>query len=344
MNESIISILPGNEGDFLSLHGIYRGGIDLIKAVQVIENPVLTAFMKILTTLGTEYVYILITLFVFWCVSEKKGVRLGMLILLSAWINGFLKFLLKHPRPYHLDPSVGLAFESSYGIPSGHAQLSLVFWVLIASWYGGKRKTAVKTAAILFTLLIGFTRLYLGVHFPTDLLAGWFLGALILALYFFLETPVTALLNRGIPGIVPGGPRLRMICAALIALGMNALFPQDTSLGGLFLGFCAGYNLMLKHSPFSAGPGGEQTAGNLIRLGLRYLAGLAGTVCIYLGLRLLLPGESSLWAPLGGGLSPYYSLSRFLQYGLLGIWTTWGTGGVFLRLNLAERRAECSGG
>ncbi|MDR2102475.1 MAG: phosphatase PAP2 family protein [Treponema sp.] len=345
MNESAASILPGNEANFLSLHGIYRWGIELIQAVQGIENPILTALMKIITALGTEYVYILITLFVFWCVNEKKGVRLGILILLSAWTNGFLKFLLKQPRPYHFDPSVGLAFEPSYGIPSGHAQLSLVFWFLIASWYGGRGKRAVLTAAILFTLLIGFTRLYLGVHFPTDLLAGWFLGMLILVLYFFLEAPASAVLNGGIPGIFPGGPRLRMISAALTVLGMNALFPQDTSLGGLFLGFCIGYNLMLRYRPFSAAPGEAGQKGGLIRLGLRYLLGLAGTGCAYLILKALLPGESSLWAAssLGNSLSPYYSLSRFLRYGLLGIWVTLGTGGIFLRLNLAERRIICSG-
>jgi hypothetical protein len=287
--------------------------------------------MKFLTALGSEYVYILVILFIFWCVDEKKGFRLGVLVILSAWVNSCLKFLFKQPRPYNLDPAVGLAFEPSYGIPSGHAQLSLVFWFLIACWYRGRGKGAVRMGALFFTLAIGFTRLYLGVHFPTDLLAGWLLGGLSLALYFILETPLTRAFNSGFSGTDSGGIRLRMISAALIALFMNALYPQDTSMGGLFLGFCAGYNLMVKYFPLSTGPKiGDKKTGPLFFC-LRCLLGFAGGALIFLGLRALLPGGSSLWpeSPHWGIGSPYYELGRFLRYGLLGLWAAAGTAWAF---------------
>jgi membrane-associated phospholipid phosphatase len=331
MNESIVSILPADNNGFFTLYGIYRWGIDFIKGVQVIENPFLTAFMKGLTFLGTEWVYALIILLVLWCGDEKKGLRLGVLILLSAWMNSFLKFFLKQPRPYNLDPSVGLAFEPSYGIPSGHAQLALVFWGLMACWYRGRRKGAVRIAALLFILMLSFTRIYLGVHFPTDLLAGWFLGGITLVLYFFLEEPLTRVMGGKSSGTAPGGTRLRMISAALIALIMNALYPQDTSLAGIFLGFTAGYNLMLKYAPFSAGT--ERP--HIVRLVLRYFLGVAGTALVYLVFRALLPGEASLWAefPLWGFASPYYELSRFLRYGLLGLWAALGAPWMFTRID-----------
>jgi membrane-associated phospholipid phosphatase len=335
MNEGVISILSADNINFFSLYGIYRWGIDLIKGIQVIENPLLTVFMKGLTFLGTEYVYILITLLVLWCVNEKKGLHLGVLILLSAWANSLLKFVLKQPRPYNLDPSVGLAFESSYGIPSGHAQMSLVFWGLIACWYQGRGKGAVRLAAVLFTLMLGFTRLYLGVHFPTDLLAGWLLGGIILVLYFILEKPVATVLSGEFSGAAFGEIRPRMISAALIALLMNALHPQDTSLSGLFLGFAVGYNLMQKYAPFSAGTktGGEKP-GTAYQV-LRYLLGLTGAALVYLGLRAILPGESSLWAefPLWGFASPYYQLGRFLRYGLLGLWAALGAPWIFTQID-----------
>ncbi|MDR3166613.1 MAG: phosphatase PAP2 family protein [Treponema sp.] len=341
MNEGIINILPADGTKFLSLYGVYRWGIEFIKAIQVIKNPVLTGLMKFLTALGTEYVYILVVLFVFWCVDKKKGFRLGTLVILSAWVNDVLKFFFKQPRPYNLDPAVGLAFESSYGIPSGHAQLSLVFWFLLASWYRGRRKGAVRIAALFFTLVIGFTRLYLGVHFPTDLLAGWLLGGIILALYFVLEAPLTAIFTVGFPGMVSGGTRLRMICVALIALGMNTLHPQDTRLGGLFLGFGLGYNLMLKYLPFSGGPETGGKKNSPLVFGLRYFLGLIGAAVFYLGSRILLPGESSLWAesPRWGIMSPYYELGRFLGYGLLGLWATLGAVWVFTQIDqkIADR-------
>ncbi|MDR2102069.1 MAG: phosphatase PAP2 family protein [Treponema sp.] len=327
MNEEIIKLLPADGTKFLSLHEIYLWGIEFIRAVQVIKNPVLTGFMKFLTALGTEYVYILLVLFIFWCVDKKKGFRLGTMVILSAWVNSVLKFLLRQPRPYNLDPAVGLAFESSYGIPSGHAQLSLVFWFLLASWYQGRRKGAVRIAALCFTLLIGFTRLYLGVHFPTDLLAGWLLGGIILTLYFVLEAPLTA--------VFTGGARLQMISVALITLGMNALHPQDTRLGGLFLGFGLGYNLMLKYLPFAGGPETGDKKSSPLMSGLRCLLGFAGAAVFYLGSKLLLPGASSLWAesPLWGILSPYYELGRFLGYGLLGLWAALGAVWVFTQID-----------
>jgi membrane-associated phospholipid phosphatase len=335
MNENIAGILTADEINPISIHGIYLWGVELIRDIQVIENPALTAFMKFFTSLGAEYVYILVALFVLWCVDEKKGFRLGALAILSAWVNSALKFLFKQPRPYDLDPLIGRAFESSYGIPSGHAQLSLVFWFLIAWWYQGRGKGAVRIAALFFTLAIGFTRLYLGVHFPTDLLAGWLLGGITLVLYFLLEPPLTRFFTGGVAGIVSGSIRLRIISAALIVLVMNALHPQDTSLSGLFLGIGVGYNLMLKYVPFFVTSKTGKPSPGPVLFGLRYLLGLAGAALVYLGLRAILPGESSLWAesPFWGFASPYYELGRFLRYGLLGLWAALGAPWVFTQID-----------
>jgi membrane-associated phospholipid phosphatase len=333
MNEDIVGILTADETNPLSLHGIYRWGLELIRGIQVIENPALTAFMRFFTALGTEYVYILVTLFILWCVDEKKGFRLGILIILSAWANGVLKFFFKQPRPYDFDSAIGLAFETTYGIPSGHAQLSLGFWFLIAGWYRGRGKGAVRIAALLFILMMGFTRLYLGVHFPTDLLAGWLLGGAILGLYFLLEPLLTRVFTGGLIGTASGETRLQMISAALIVLIMNALYPQDASLAGLFLGIGIGYSLMLKRLSFSV-RAGESPPGPVF-LGLRYLLGAAGAAVIYLALKIILPGESSLWvgSSLGDILLPYYELSRFLRYSLLGLWAVLGAPWVFTRID-----------
>jgi membrane-associated phospholipid phosphatase len=335
MNEDVFGILTADEISPLSLHGIYRWGLELIRDIQVIENPALTAFMRFFTALGTEYVYILVTLFVLWCVDEKKGFRLGVLIVLSAWVNGVLKFLFKQPRPYAFDPAIGLAFETTYGIPSGHAQLSLVFWFLVAAWYRGRGKGVVRIAALLFTLMMGFTRLYLGLHFPTDLLAGWLLGGLILGLYFLLEPLLTRAFTGGLAGTASGEARLQMISAALVALVMNALYPRDTSLAGLFLGIGIGYSLMLKRLSFSVTAGAGESPPGPVFLALRYLLGAAGAAIIYLGLKIILPGESSLWAEssLGSILLPYYELSRFFRYGLLSLWAVLGAPWVFTRID-----------
>ena len=326
----IISITGADE--LPPVFALYRWGVDLIQGIQLIQSPGLTAFVRAFTALGTELLYIPVLLLLFWCVDEKKGARLGFIIILSAFVNGFFKELLGQPRPFALEPSVGLAFEPSYGIPSGHAQLSLCFALTLAIWAGGsgpgrrgRGKTTIRLGAALFILGIAFTRLYLGVHFPTDILAGWLLGGLILGLWFALEPRVTPLLKAG-------GLRSALIAAAVAAMIMNALYPLDRSLGGLFLGFGGGYALMRERFPFNAGSGALP-----VRL-LRYALGLAGGVLLYLGFKPVFPGGDSLFSalPSWGAGSPYYDLGRFIRHGLLGLWVSALAPLLFLKLRLAE--------
>jgi hypothetical protein len=276
----------------------------------------MTGFMRGLTFLGTEYFYLFLLPLVFWCIDEKKGIRLGIVVILSAWINMTLKSVFKQPRPFNLDPSVGRAYEGSYGIPSGHAQNSLVLLMLIASW--GKRKI-LYGGAILISLLIGLSRLYLGVHFPTDLFAGWFLGILILGIYGIWGPAIEKLL-------LTGGMRLQLIAAALLALLMNALHPQETMMGGVFLGMGAGYGLLKKHLHFSARKG-LNSAGRKIAIPiLRFLLGMTVLILFFRITGFLMPTKTSA----------LYGLAGFCRFALLGIWIYAGAPWLFLRLRLAE--------
>jgi membrane-associated phospholipid phosphatase len=322
MSESIVGSISAAEPALLE--GIYRWGIDVIKMAQTIETPAVTALMKILTVAGSELVFIPVLLFTAWCVSEKKGLRLGILLLLSAWLNESLKYLFRQPRPYELDPSVGRVLEISYGFPSGHAQLSLVFLILLAVWAGKKLappgRYAIRAAAVFIILLIGFTRLYLGVHFPTDILAGWLLGGISLLIYGVFRRRIEA-------ALFAGGSRITMISCAVITLLMNALLQGDIRPGALFLGFCIGYCLMRIHFPFSAraGTGGKSW---LAAFGPRCFVGGLGSVLIYVGLKTLRMGNAI------PGM--YYVLTRFIYYGLLGIWPTAAAPWLFLHLRIAS--------
>ncbi|MDR2210125.1 MAG: phosphatase PAP2 family protein [Spirochaetaceae bacterium] len=318
-------------GDVRSWSVVYQWGLELVRAIQTIETPVLTALIKSITHLGSAGIFILAIALEYWCINEKKGCRLALLVIFSAWLNGALKTLLRKPRPYFLDPSVGKITAAGYGLPSGHSQLSLTFWAAALTGPLGKGRAWLVTGLI--TLIIAFTRLYLGVHFPTDVLGGWFLALATLGAYYFLLPPLERFLAAR-------GTRGPMIGAAAAAFVMNALYPGNSHYGALFLGFSAGYLLMRAYFPFSAAaeaPNLPKTflglnSGLVVR-GLRLVLGLAGTTLLFYGLKGLL-GRGSL---LGAG---NYELSRFLHYGILSLWVSAGAPWLFLRLGLAVPQAK----
>ncbi len=84
------------------------------------------------------------------------------------------------PCPYWLSQEViALASQENFGLPSGHAQNALSVWGLLAA--SSSRRWAWPVVAVL-VFLIGLSRIYLGVHFPTDVLGGWLVAAAPLAL------------------------------------------------------------------------------------------------------------------------------------------------------------------
>jgi len=349
MNEYAIQMTAAESSSFLS--GLYSWGIEVIRVIQRIENPALTAFIKFFTAMGTAYFYVPLILLIFWWIDEKRGFRMGILIIVSAWINSFIKDILKQPRPFDLEPSVGLAFEPTYGAPSGHAQLSLSFWVPIAAWLSNvwaAKKTGLKgpvkraivwAATVVFLLFMGYTRLYLGVHFPTDLFLGWIIAAVILVVWFL---PGPFIMKR----LDTAGVRAQNIIAAVIALVMSGFYPLDRTMPALLLGFCLGYTLMKQRFPFisRAEINGKRPGAAIFAL--RALVGFAGMAIIYVVLRLIFPGEGSIFAgiPFFDETSPLYEICRFIRYGLVGYWASAGAPYVFRRIGLASNAGAAEEG
>jgi membrane-associated phospholipid phosphatase len=291
------------------MDAILSWGLELVRAFQALKSPWFTELMKAVSLVGNEYFYLAALPLIYWCIDRRRGARVTVVFLASVFLNAWLKELLGQPRPFELDPSLGLALETSRGFPSGHAQGSALLWGMIAGLFP-KPWGLVSFLAV--TLSVGFSRVYLGVHFPTDVLGGWFLAALFLAADRYLLERWAELLRKG-------GPRAQALLVAVSALAMNALLPSDSSLSGVFLGGGLGLVLARQGLPFSAsGPAGRKA--------LRYLVGIAGAVLLYLLPKYLLPGEAS----------PQYALIRFLRYGLLGFWVAAGAPWLFVSLRLAE--------
>jgi undecaprenyl-diphosphatase len=112
---------------------------------------------------------------------------------LASAANGALKALIARARPDLLEPIVE---ERGFSFPSGHAALGMVAWgilgvlVMRSRLPLGVRRTVVALLGLVI-LLVGVSRVWLGVHYPTDVLAGWTAGAVIVLLYARLTRPVS---------------------------------------------------------------------------------------------------------------------------------------------------------
>lgn len=287
-------------------------GLSVVRDAQALASPALTAVMKGISLVGAEYAYLVLLPLVYWCVDKRRGLRMGVLVFLSAVVNLRLKLAFAQPRPYDLDPAVGMDRESTFGLPSGHAQNSTVLWGSAAPLF---RVPWGLVLALALPLAVGLSRIYLGMHFPTDVLAGWAIGAV----FVLLDRAFGDRIERFLSGL---RDTIALALVAAVALGMNVLSTQDTSLSGAFFGLAASAIYARKSAPFSV-------SGSLRKRALRFLFGIATVAVVYALPKLLLASVEAGGPP----------LIRFLRYALVGAWVAAGAPWLFLRMGLAEPEA-----
>lgn len=142
-----------------------------------IRTPLLTKIFLIITNLGSPYVLILLTLLLFLLKNKKLSFIITANLGLITIINQVLKFIVKRPRPSDLF----LIVETGYSFPSGHSMVSLSFYGLliyfIYKYFKNKNlKIFLITLLSLIIVLIGVSRVYLGVHFVSDVISGFLLS------------------------------------------------------------------------------------------------------------------------------------------------------------------------
>lgn len=167
-------------GDYLAsesrlMHAMRRGG-------QPWGPDGTAAVVRDITALGSAVVLVLMTLLILGFLVMSGRWRIAVLVASATAggqaLNLWLKHTVARERP---DVALRLIEASSTSFPSGHAMASSIFYLtmgaLLARMAQRRReKTYFLTAALLITFLIGFSRVYLGVHYPTDVLAGWSAG------------------------------------------------------------------------------------------------------------------------------------------------------------------------
>ncbi|MBN1235623.1 MAG: phosphatase PAP2 family protein [Methanotrichaceae archaeon] len=301
--------------------------------------------MKLASLLGTKEFFLLLLPAVYWCYSAALGFRLGLILTISYGFNVILKVLWHSPRPYWVSREVEVwAREPSFGLPSGHAQIAVSFWGLLACRLHSSRAWV---AAILLSLFIGLSRIYLGVHFPQDVIAGWIAGGLLLCAFLYGESHLRESLSRQslmMQILISLAASLAMLgffalsrsiladwqmpelwaaySLAEAAASVDPLSAKDAlQAAGLLFGVASGYALLQQQGGYCAeGPARQKL--------LRYLLGMAGLVIIWYGL---------------GAISSFAWAVSYLRAVLAGLWVAFVAPLCFQKAGLAEKGHKHNG-
>jgi membrane-associated phospholipid phosphatase len=300
---------------------ILRIGLEIIVYIQQIHGPALDAFFRAITSLGDATVYVLALPFFFWCVDTSLGAHAGLLFLSTSYLANGLKDLFQQPRPFQLDFSVKLDDATGYGLPSFHMMEATIMWGMFAMWY---KKKWLWLVAVIMMILIGFSRIYLGVHFPTDVLAGFVLGALALWLYA-ADGPIFEKWLRGLSF------RWQIVLAVAVPGILAISHPtQDVILiMSVLSGFSLGLALLNRFVSFSArGPIWQRMA--------RFVVGDVVVAVLYVVPRLFAA------TVIAGRLNLAYFSNplHYVNYAVIGLWITFGGPWLFRKLKLASGLEE----
>lgn len=171
-------------------------GYDFVKTYLIRKQ--ITPIMKIVTFFGGATCLIGLTIILFIIIKNKKiGFLIGINLITITILNQLFKFILQRPRP----TEYRIINETGYSFPSGHSMISMAFYgfliYLIYKYVKNKKLKYISITLIsILIIFIGISRIYLGVHYTSDVLAGFLFSISYLIIYILVAN--NKVLNKNI--------------------------------------------------------------------------------------------------------------------------------------------------
>ncbi len=160
--------------------------MQLLYWLENIRTPFLDTFFSLITHLGSETLFIVLGIVVFWCISKNSGYYLMTVGFFGTLVNQFLKLVCRVPRPWVRDPNFTIvesarADATGYSFPSGHTQSVTTVLGCTARML---RSWAVRIVLMVLIALTAISRMYLGVHTPADVAVSLIAGTIMVFAFY----------------------------------------------------------------------------------------------------------------------------------------------------------------
>lgn len=266
--------------------------MEFLRLISEIRTPILTVIMSALTFLGEQTFVIALVCFFYWCYNKQLAKKICLNYFISGLSIQALKLSFRIPRPWVIDPDFkpvesALGTATGYSFPSGHTQSATSLFSTLAFTV---KNNILKALFVLTFILVGFSRMYLGVHTPNDVIVSMtisFIIAFIIHKFAIVDrfsTTSTAAFLVAFSSI---------ISVYLIVL-MKQPNAELNQFGDCFKAVGAGYGFALGYYAEPKFINFNEKSGSVSQKAVRYIIGIAITILLKSGLKSLL--GSSLFA------------------------------------------------
>ena len=271
-----------------------------------IHSPVLDKLAQFFTILGEEYVIIAVAMLFFWCIDKKKGFASFFSMLIALNVMNIIKVIVRFPRPWTVLTDLDVVRKETatgWSFPSGHATMTSSFYGGLAAQF--KRKH-VQYICLALIVIISFLRVYLCVHWPTDVIVGVVIGltcAILLSRYAMSFQD----------NVYRDAKKMMFFAALMIAAGLVvAILCQSGTIDNdmnadLYVGLAISGGVLF-FSTLEQTTVAFKVDGSAGLKILRYIVGMIGVIGLLIGLKKVLPAGA---------------VFRFLRYLVTGIWAVW---------------------